>query len=540
MKVSTKLYLCFGALVVQIFIVLALLKIETRQQTEFTNSLSETNVEPMVIIGGLIGEIYRARVNLRDALFAKLANKPESEISKFQNTYREMAQNADDKFKALDEVVDAPRRQKALDAAKAGWVDLKTVVGKVEAATMAGDHSTAIELMLTQCITAANATITALNDLLALQEEIYDEKVLEEDKYIGKLVLSTIAIMLGLTAITVFFGIKTIRDILGGLGKAVEVSTQIGQGNLTSTIEVQGNDEISQLMKSLKSMSTSLRGLIKNVLHSTESLTNNSASLRTASEEMSKAATEQADATSSMAAAVEELSVSIGQITENSTEASATATEAQQSADEGMKSLNNVVQSIRSISEAVDGSAESVKAVAKQSEEISEIVSTITEIADRTNLLALNAAIEAARAGESGRGFAVVADEVRKLAEQTKGATDRISSMVGHIQLTTKEASERMDESVNRVKEGITQADTVSETIHNIRHNAEAVNQAIQAIAVSMKEQTNVSFEIGRNVERVAQMTEENTASIQQNRDVAEQISDSSLSLSESVKVFKL
>jgi methyl-accepting chemotaxis protein len=179
------------------------------------------------------------------------------------------------------------------------------VVGKVEAATIAGDHSTAIELMLTQCFTAARATIISLNELLELQKQTFDEGVLEQDKNLSKTVFMMIGIMLALTAITVFFAVKTILNILTGLGKAVEVSTKIGQGNLSETIDVLGNDEISQLMKSLKSMSINLQTLIKGIRYSVESLTNNSSSLRTSSEEMSKAATEQADATSSMAAAVE-------------------------------------------------------------------------------------------------------------------------------------------------------------------------------------------------------------------------------------------
>ncbi|HEX4919087.1 MAG TPA: hypothetical protein VFV43_14385, partial [Limnobacter sp.] len=62
---------------------------------------------------------------------------------------------------------------------------------------------------------------------------------------------------------------------------------------------------------------------------------------------------------------------------------------------------------------------------------------------------------------------------------------------------------------------------------------------AIAAIAISMKEQSNVSVEISRNVERVAQMTEENTASAQQNTQVAQHLATVSESLMASVKVFK-
>jgi methyl-accepting chemotaxis protein len=48
-----------------------------------------------------------------------------------------------------------------------------------------------------------------------------------------------------------------------------------------------------------------------------------------------------------------------------------------------------------------------------------------------------------------------------------------------------------------------------------------------------------VSVEISRNVERVAQMTEENTAAIAQNKHVAGQISDLAGDLTRAVEVFK-
>ena len=192
------------------------------------------------------------------------------------------------------------------------------------------------------------------------------------------------------------------------------------------------------------------------------------------------------------------------------------------------------------IGQASSELAKTIHDLGESSRSISTIVQVIQDIANQTNLLALNAAIEAARAGDQGRGFAVVADEVRKLAEQTKGSTDRISRMVLEIQTKTSQASGSMEDSVELVAQGISQADLVSQTIETIRNRADEVCEAIQAISVSMQEQSNVSVEISRNVERVAQMTEENTASITQNKGMSAHISDSAQRLTQSVSVFKV
>jgi methyl-accepting chemotaxis protein len=313
----------------------------------------------------------------------------------------------------------------------------------------------------------------------------------------------------------------------------------LANGHLNSKIESNDKDEVDQLLTGLAAAQNNLRKLIEGVRQSAHELGSSATQVTESSRTMANAGVEQANATSSMAAAVEELTVSISQISENSNEATDTANEAKKSAESGMITLGEVVQSIQRISNAVKTSATAVQSLERQSADISEIVSTITEIAERTNLLALNAAIEAARAGEQGRGFAVVADEVRRLAEQTKGSTDRISSMVYEIQNITKGAVTSMDTSVHLVQEGIVQTDAVNGIIQKIKTDSDKVSEAIEAIAISMKEQSNVCVEISQNVERVAQMTEENTTVSQQNNQVAAHLSSVSESMMSSVGVFK-
>ena len=90
----------------------------------------------------------------------------------------------------------------------------------------------------------------------------------------------------------------------------------------------------------------------------------------------------------------------------------------------------------------------------------------------------MNAAIEAARAGEQGRGFAVVADEVRKLAEKTTISTQEIAGMISAVQQGTHSAVLGMEEG-SRVRE--------------------------QGVA---------SNQIAQNVEKIAQMTEQNSVAV--------------------------
>ncbi|MGY1856481.1 methyl-accepting chemotaxis protein [Modestobacter sp. SYSU DS0290] len=87
---------------------------------------------------------------------------------------------------------------------------------------------------------------------------------------------------------------------------------------------------------------------------------------------------------------------------------------------------------------------DSVVSLDRSSTEIKEVIALIDSVAAQTRLLALNATIEAARAGEAGKGFAVVASEVKDLADQTAGATERVTAQVASVRAACGDVSEVM------------------------------------------------------------------------------------------------
>lgn len=203
------------------------------------------------------------------------------------------------------------------------------------------------------------------------------------------------------------------------------------------------------------------------------------------------------------------------------------------------QTTTEIATNLHALAENSASTAREVDALAQLAGEIGAIVQLIHEIADQTNLLALNAAIEAARAGESGRGFAVVADEVRKLAERTAKSTQEIAAMIGAIQTGTATAVSSMKRGVERVAAGVDQAQLAGNAIVKVQEQSRQVVDAVAEITIALREQAAASTEIAQNVERIAQMAEENNASATGNTSTAGNLRQLAESLSNEVSRFR-
>jgi methyl-accepting chemotaxis protein len=304
--------------------------------------------------------------------------------------------------------------------------------------------------------------------------------------------------------------VRPIREMQTALVEAQRES------DVTKRVAVEGGDEIADMACAFNVLMESLQGTLVRVREGAEQVASAATQMVAASGHITESSRVQSESAASTAAAVEQVTVSIHQVAENTRETRGVSEQACKLSSEGEQSARAAADQMLDTAESVGHSMQLIEQLSQRSLEISGIVKVIRDIAEQTNLLALNAAIEAARAGEQGRGSAVVADEVRKLAERTASSTSEISSMIEAIQSEVACAVENLKENNEQVGRGKSLAEQVAATLARINEGARITMERINDISSAAAEQGTASNDIARNVEKIAQMTEETSLSVSQ------------------------
>ena len=210
------------------------------------------------------------------------------------------------------------------------------------------------------------------------------------------------------------------------------------------------------------------------------------------------------DGAAHSAASLEQITSSMNQIAsqtalnaDNAHQANLLASSARDAAARGSARMSEMIMAMGEINTS--------------SKQISKIIKVIDDIAFQTNLLALNAAVEAARAGRHGKGFAVVAEEVRSLAARSARAAG--------------ETAELIDSSGARVEKGAEIANQTAEVLNEIVDGITRAADLVSEISAADNEQALGAAQIGRGLEQIDTVTQQNSANAEETASAAEQLS---------------
>jgi methyl-accepting chemotaxis protein len=371
---------------------------------------------------------------------------------------------------------------------------------------------------------AAIGSWTDLSDYIAAGIEAAVAAA-HQDYAAAKTIMATILVVSVLLAVVI--GGWIIRGILGNLRRATDLADAVAQGDLSTQVSTTGNDELADLIATLKTMVDNLRATAAvadeiargNLAVQTPRRSDKDVlgiALETMVNRLRTVANETSQSSAAVSSGSRQLSASADQLSQGATEQAAAAEEAssamEQMAANIKQTANNSGQTERIARQsAADAqlSGEAMVRTVQAMQTITSKISIVQEIARQTDLLALNAAVEAARAGEHGKGFAVVASEVRKLAERSQRAATEISSVSTEMLGVAQQAGEMLGRLVPDIKKTAELVQEISAACREQDIGADQINVAIQELDKVIQQNASASEEMSATAEELSAQAEQ-------------------------------
>ncbi|HEX3046564.1 MAG TPA: HAMP domain-containing methyl-accepting chemotaxis protein [Bacillota bacterium] len=394
------------------------------------------------------------------------------------------------------------------------------------------------------------------------------EVVISNEKYLNVSKRNSVIIMLLSVLCSFLVGLIIVNAISQPLKQMVEAAKSLAKGDLRHNLNATGSPEISIVIFELNQAIEGLRELVKHITSQSNMLNSTSEELTVAANESGKAASEVAKAMEDLTKGANQQTIQLCQavntvqtvsemVEKVSVDTEKIAKVSQKiafAAQTGLKANQEVTNDIQQLFTSTRTVNEVIMELDRASQEISEVTTTIEGIAEQTSLLSLNAAIEAARAGEHGKGFAIVAHETSKLAEQSKQAVSKITELVDHVGLRTKQAVTVMNKAMGQAENSKNLAIDTHNNLHEIFQSLNNTLVQIDEVAKLAREMADSNKQVTESItmiaaisqeelasaEEVLATSEEQSTSAEQVAALAENLQEIAFSLIKAVAVFEL
>ncbi len=243
------------------------------------------------------------------------------------------------------------------------------------------------------------------------------------------IILLNIVVGIVILILAIISALPIVNGVTKDIRNSAEVIKEIADGKMIE-VSVKASGEFSEVIDSLKQLSTNLRNFADSMKSGSEELSKEVVNISQTTEAFGELSKEFHEFVNSYSDSVDKLNNNVELLRTNFSETLNANENLKTKLSELIRDIDTTqmeilknVTLIEDMNEAISANTEtfrqfneSVKNTVDKFAAIKTAISKIQNVASQTNLLALNAAIEAARAGEAGRGFAVVADEVMKLS----------------------------------------------------------------------------------------------------------------------------
>ncbi|MGG3737324.1 methyl-accepting chemotaxis protein [Aeribacillus pallidus] len=399
-----------------------------------------------------------------------------------------------------------------------------------------------------------------LNDmhLLSLRTSQWHGDIVDQTKkkiefIITSSIIGSIILVVGSTFVSWYLG----KQITKPIHQLVQQAEQVANGDLTvqltddrhkkSIVEIgklTGAFEhmvhnLKQTVQSVDTIGTEVKQFTEEISNQMQSLLESSNQIAVSTDELARGSQDISENIQSTASLMNSISEEMTHSLQESQQSSHFSSQALTSVKHGRENVQKQRELTNLVSESTDNILRAVEEFANYTSKIEEAANAVTSIAEQTNLLALNAAIEAARAGEAGKGFAVVAEEVRKLADDSKLATESITSMLGYINQGTQAIVDAVRQGKGISQEQMQSMDQIEQSFESIMRNVTKVYDQLDQLCETLTETNHKTENINMAIENISAVTEETAAGTEEISATTEEQVNAFKHMTDQVKVLE-
>ncbi|MDH1561507.1 methyl-accepting chemotaxis protein [Ectopseudomonas chengduensis] len=463
-----------------------------------------------------LGDVTQDILRLRAVTLRMLLSETPQQLQENMALAQKLLDDLKDVQSRYETLISSSEERSTYEEFKSAEAAYLRLRGQLAQHLQNGDRQAAQELLTGAMNQQADTMVKALNTLIALNRQGASGAAKAADSVYTQASRGTLLVMVLSAIATVMLAALLTRSIVKPLAEAVQVADSVARGNLTMSIDTQGNDEPAKLLQALKSMQGNLRGTIEQIADASNQLASAAEQLSAVTDGTARNLHQQSLEIDQAATAVTEMSSAVDEVARNAASASESSSESGRIARQGSERITQTLSSINQLAADVDSTSSNFGQLAGKIRGISQVLDVIRSIAEQTNLLALNAAIEAARAGEAGRGFAVVADEVRALAHKTGQSTREIETMISTVQNDTEQAVRAMESSNGLAKQTLDIAEGAGVALDQIIQSIAEIGDRNLVIASATEQQAHVAREVDRNLINIRDLSLQNSAGSEQ------------------------
>ncbi len=311
----------------------------------------------------------------------------------------------------------------------------------------------------------------------------------------------------------VFFAqLETVHALRAYIGEIDHILNDLAEGRLTTQTQQDYKGDFVGIKTALTQVQQKLIDNMTRINEAASILANSAGEIAASSQSLAQGATEQAGAVEALNTTIEGVYRNVKSTAENARLASERTQQVGHEVQRGDKRVDEMLDAMNEISVAAG--------------KIEKINKTIEDIAFQTNILALNAAVEAARAGAAGKGFAVVADEVRSLAGKSAEAARDTTALIHN--------------SIQAISAGSEKAGATAEVMRKVVAAVNEVVGTIEGIFQENEKQATALGQIQGGMSQIAGVVSMTSASAEESAATAQELTAQAGLLKELVSAFEL